>query len=53
MGATIQQTRYSETTKVVLQDESKAQGPVKVISGLNILTNNQARDTRLTCERLF
>ncbi|KXN85181.1 Transmembrane protein 19 [Leucoagaricus sp. SymC.cos] len=42
MGATLQQTRYSEAKKVILQDESKAEGPVKVISGFNILTNNQA-----------
>lgn len=41
MGATVQQTRYSEVKKVILQDESKADGRVQVISGLNLLTNNQ------------
>ncbi|KAH7923580.1 hypothetical protein BV22DRAFT_1015152 [Leucogyrophana mollusca] len=43
MGATIQRTRYSVETKKVLQDES-APAPndaIKVISGLNLLTNNQ------------
>ncbi|KAH9475375.1 Transmembrane protein 19 [Psilocybe cubensis] len=39
LGATVQQTRYSTKSKVVLQDASKADG--RVISGLNILTNNQ------------
>lgn len=37
MGATIQQTRYSKG--LVLQDASQAEG--EVISGLNLLTNNQ------------
>jgi len=42
LGATIQRTRYSTATKRVLQDHSKLEGArVKVISGLNILTNNQ------------
>ncbi|KAJ8081858.1 hypothetical protein PM082_007704 [Marasmius tenuissimus] len=41
LGATIQQTRYSEERKAILQDESVSKGPVKVISGWNILTNNQ------------
>uniref|UniRef100_A0A0W0G5M7 Integral membrane family protein n=1 Tax=Moniliophthora roreri TaxID=221103 RepID=A0A0W0G5M7_MONRR len=41
LGATVQQTRYSEDSKKILQDESVARGPLKVISGWNILTNNQ------------
>jgi hypothetical protein len=39
MGATIQQTRYSKGR--VLQDASRAEG--EVVSGLNLLTNNQVR----------
>ena len=43
MGATIQRTRYSNTTKKVLQDDTAVTGSddVKVVSGLNLLTNNQ------------
>ncbi|KAF5374800.1 hypothetical protein D9758_000114 [Tetrapyrgos nigripes] len=41
LGATVQQTRYSEDNKKILQDESQHKGPVKVISGINVLTNNQ------------
>jgi len=44
MGATIQRTRYSNTTKRILTDESSQSAKdadVKVVSGLNILTNNQ------------
>lgn len=45
LGATIQQTRYSTETKRVLQDHAKVEGrQVKVISGINVLTNNQASD---------
>ena len=40
LGATVQQTRYSKTKKVVLQDDSK-DVDVNVISGSNLLTNNQ------------
>ena len=40
LGATIQQTRYSKTKKLILQDDSK-DVDVKVISGMNLLTNNQ------------
>ena len=40
LGATVQQTRYSKTKKVVLQDGSK-DVDVNVISGRNLLTNNQ------------
>jgi uncharacterized protein (TIGR00297 family) len=39
MGATIQQTRYSTDKHLILQDGSKDGS--KVISGFNILTNNQ------------
>lgn len=59
MGATIQQTRYSNTSKRILTDESAEPtkgADVKVVSGLNILTNNQVRldnsathVRRLTC----
>ena len=43
MGATIQRTRYSSETKRVLQDhfEAPTGSDIKVISGINILTNNQ------------
>ncbi|TDL23380.1 hypothetical protein BD410DRAFT_820772 [Rickenella mellea] len=41
MGATIQRTRYSTTTKRILQDDTVVTDDVKVVSGLNILTNNQ------------
>ncbi|KXN86101.1 hypothetical protein AN958_10503 [Leucoagaricus sp. SymC.cos] len=40
MGGILQKTRYSEAKKIILQDESKAEGPVKVVSRLNIFTNN-------------
>ncbi|EPS98319.1 hypothetical protein FOMPIDRAFT_153697 [Fomitopsis schrenkii] len=44
MGATIQRTRYSNTAKRILTDESPEptkSADIKVVSGLNILTNNQ------------
>ena len=45
MGATIQRTRYSTSKKLILQDESPISETdskeIKVISGLNLLTNNQ------------
>ena len=41
LGATVQQTRYSNTKKLVLQDDSKDVDAVNVISGMNLLTNNQ------------
>lgn len=43
MGATIQRTRYSNSTKKILQDDSTVSGKedIKVVSGLNLLTNNQ------------
>ncbi|KAK7047290.1 hypothetical protein VNI00_006521 [Paramarasmius palmivorus] len=41
LGATVQQTRYSEDSHKILQDESVPKGPLKVISGWNVLTNNQ------------
>lgn len=46
MGATIQRTRYSNTSKRILTDESSepaSDTDIKVVSGLNILTNNQVR----------
>ncbi|KAL4071918.1 integral membrane protein DUF92-domain-containing protein [Scleroderma citrinum] len=43
LGATIQRTRYSEDNKWILQHGSVvgAKESIKVISGLNLLTNNQ------------
>ncbi|OBZ75316.1 Transmembrane protein 19 [Grifola frondosa] len=44
MGATIQRTLYSTTTKRILTDESSAPSPgaeVKRVSGWDILSNNQ------------
>ncbi|KAH7886648.1 integral membrane protein DUF92-domain-containing protein [Phlebopus sp. FC_14] len=43
LGATIQRTRYSVDKKRVLQDTSTAGGDeaIKIVSGLNILSNNQ------------
>lgn len=41
LGATVQQTRYSKTKRVILQDESKTTEGVQVVSGINVLTNNQ------------
>jgi len=40
MGAIIQQTRYSEEKKVILQDGADTKN-TKVVSGMNLLTNNQ------------
>lgn len=40
LGATVQETRYSETRKRVLQDNSRDPDS-KAIAGLNFLTNNQ------------
>lgn len=58
MGATIQRTRYSNTAKRILTDESPEptkSADIKVVSGLNILTNNQVRPDNSTyacCRRL-
>jgi uncharacterized membrane protein len=41
MGATIQKTRYSMERHLVLQDGGNDEVDVKVISGLDLLTNNQ------------
>ncbi|KIK71196.1 hypothetical protein GYMLUDRAFT_235552 [Collybiopsis luxurians FD-317 M1] len=41
LGATVQQTKFSENTKLILQDESKPTGPIRVISGIDLLTGNQ------------
>jgi uncharacterized membrane protein len=41
LGATVQQTRYSKTKRVVLQDENRTTEGVQVVSGINILSNNQ------------
>ncbi|KAJ3551505.1 hypothetical protein NM688_g4666 [Phlebia brevispora] len=44
LGATVQRTKYSLKTKRILTDDGPAPGPdvpVRVISGLDILTNNQ------------
>ncbi|KAF8452072.1 integral membrane protein DUF92-domain-containing protein [Boletus edulis BED1] len=43
LGATLQRTRYSADKKRILQDESVpgTNESIKVISGVNVLTNNQ------------
>ncbi|KAG9312607.1 integral membrane protein DUF92-domain-containing protein [Chiua virens] len=43
LGATLQRTRYSADKKWILQDEAipEKNESIKVISGINILTNNQ------------
>ncbi|KAI0628869.1 integral membrane protein DUF92-domain-containing protein [Trametes polyzona] len=44
LGATLQQTRFLNSTKRILTDEAPAPAPgadVKVVSGYNLLTNNQ------------
>jgi len=41
LGATVQQTRYSKVKRVVLQGGNKTTDEVQVISGMNVLTNNQ------------
>ena len=41
LGATVQQTRYSTSKKLILQDDSKDVDAVKIISGIKLLTNNQ------------
>lgn len=55
MGATIQRTRYSSETKRILQDHSEESSgsDIKVISGINILTNNQVCGMLYTpCSRI-
>jgi len=51
MGATIQRTRYSSDRRLVLQDGSFGGKDVRVISGLDLLTNNQVNllASLLTC----
>ncbi|THG93177.1 hypothetical protein EW145_g8448, partial [Phellinidium pouzarii] len=45
MGATIQRTRYSTASKRILLDDTvvpaSSAGEIKVVSGFNLLTNNQ------------
>lgn len=41
LGATVQQTRYSKEKRVVLTSEDYSHNDYKVISGFNVLTNNQ------------
>ncbi|KAI6008703.1 integral membrane protein DUF92-domain-containing protein [Pisolithus orientalis] len=50
LGATIQRTRYSVDSKRVLQDASvpRDKESIKVIGGLNLLTNNQVRPVTST-----
>ena len=45
LGATLQRTRYSNDKKRILQDASVpgAKESIKVVSGLNLLTNNKVR----------
>ncbi|KAG9046683.1 hypothetical protein FS837_003836 [Tulasnella sp. UAMH 9824] len=44
LGATLQRTRFSLDSKRILQDHSEVpkDAKLKVISGWNVLTNNQA-----------
>jgi hypothetical protein len=51
MGATIQKTRYLEDEKLILTDESgvKEGARVKVVSGLDVLTNNQVSFAIVDC----
>jgi uncharacterized membrane protein len=41
LGATVQKTRYSVDRRLVLQDGGNDERDVKVISGMDLLTNNQ------------
>ncbi|KAF9466690.1 integral membrane protein DUF92-domain-containing protein [Collybia nuda] len=42
LGATVQQTRYSGDRHLILQDDTRTNGrDIRVVSGWNILTNNQ------------
>ncbi|KAI6017853.1 integral membrane protein DUF92-domain-containing protein [Pisolithus marmoratus] len=45
LGATLQRTRYSVDSKRILQDASvpREKESIKVVSGLNLLNNNQVR----------
>ncbi|KAJ6490346.1 integral membrane protein DUF92-domain-containing protein [Mycena vitilis] len=47
LGATIQMTRYDDDRKVVVEDGGK--GKLKVISGWDILTNNQVNVVSSLC----
>lgn len=51
MGATIQKTRYLEDEKLILTDESgiREGSRVKVVSGVDILTNNQVSFVIVRC----
>ncbi|EJD39097.1 hypothetical protein AURDEDRAFT_116284 [Auricularia subglabra TFB-10046 SS5] len=41
LGATVQRTRYDKENKLIMQDDGADREGVAVISGLNLLTNNQ------------
>jgi len=43
LGATVQESKYSQKQNVILSDDSakRHEADVKTVSGLNILTNNQ------------
>lgn len=47
LGATIQMTRYDDERKIVVEDGEK--NKLKVISGINILTNNQVNVVSSVC----
>ncbi len=58
LGATLQQTRFLNSTKRILTDEAPEpakDADVKVVSGYNLLTNNQvsARTVMPTFEWLY
>nr|GAT58202.1 integral membrane family protein [Mycena chlorophos] len=41
LGATIQMTRYDESKKLIVEDHAEGSPQLKIVNGLNILTNNQ------------
>ncbi len=52
MGATVQRTRFSAKTKRILIDESPVPinvSDIQVISGMDLLTNNQVCHSRAKC----
>ncbi|KAF7291036.1 Integral membrane family protein [Mycena chlorophos] len=41
LGATIQMTRYDESKKLIVEDHAEGSPQLKLVNGLNVLTNNQ------------
>ena len=55
LGATLQRTQYSNTSKRILTDTSVApqdDADIKVVSGLDVLSNNNVRTSTLTYHSL-